>query len=211
MKSERPKQGRQAYVKPTGHIDCTLLRGHARICATTVEGIEELEDREPSATDSVANPNVRCRRSLRRYCGAFSIETLRRACSAAARVLPGDLHARPAIIVRLRPSGSSHSRARPPLRHTRMGVGSLVCARAHVRTDTSAERTARRALSVVRWRAQEGAPSRASANEGAPDSLGCALAVQNNRRGGCACESTMRGSARGRGAPCRGGGARLRW
>ena len=56
MKSERPKQGRQAYVKPTGHIDCTLLRGYARICATTVEGIEELEDREPSATDSVAKP-----------------------------------------------------------------------------------------------------------------------------------------------------------
>ena len=102
-------------------------------------------------------------------------------------------------------------RARPPLRHTSMRVGSLVCARAHVRTDTSAERTARRALSVVRWRAQEGAPSRASANEGAPDLLGCALAVQNKHRGACARESTMRGSARGRGTPCRGGGARLRW
>jgi hypothetical protein len=165
----------------------------------------------PVQRTALQNPNVRCRRSLRRYCGAFSIETLRRACSAAARVLPGDLHARPAIIVRLRPSGSSHGRDLRCGTRACMRVGGLVCARAHVRTDTSAERTARRALSVVRWRAQEGAPSRASANEGAPDSLGCALAVQNKHRGGCARESTMRGSARGRGTPCRGGGARLRW
>ena len=49
------RQGHQAYVKPTGHIDCPLLRGHARICTTTVEGFEEIEDREPSAMDSVEN------------------------------------------------------------------------------------------------------------------------------------------------------------
>ena len=158
--------------------------------------------------------NVRCRRSLQRYCGAFSIETLRRACSAAARVLPGDLQAQPAIIARLLPSGSSP-------RGQAMGK-TFAAANAHAHgefglcTCACKDRYKRRAYGSA------GAVSGAMASSGRSSitsecerrrarfaGLRSCCAEQPPR--GCASESTMRGSARGRGTPCRGGGARLRW